>query len=220
MKVFMKLMCLFLFSTLTLPAISQVIGIKGGLNLANILAKSHDGTKIDEFKMKPGFHFGITAEIPVAETTSFETGLFLSTKGFKLDVKESSYSQKSNANLLYLDVPLLAKAYFNVGDAKIYGALGPYIGFGLSGKTKNEVTYDGETESEEIDLKWGSGEDDDIKPLDYGLMAGAGIDIKSIELGLNYSYGLANLEANSEGESKMKNRVISISVGYKFNSKK
>ncbi|MBV5312449.1 MAG: PorT family protein [Prolixibacteraceae bacterium] len=219
MKVMMKLMYFLMFSTLTLPAISQVIGIKGGLNLANILAKSHDGTNIDEFKMKPSFHIGLTAEFPATETTSFETGLFLSTKGFKLDVKESSYSQKSNANLLYLDVPLLAKVYFNAGGSRIYAAFGPYLGFGLSGKTKNEVTYNGQTELEEIDLKWGSGEDDDIKPLDYGLIAGAGINIKSMEFGLNYSYGLANLEATSEDDSEMKNRVISISVGYKFNSK-
>lgn len=219
MKVIMKLMCLFFFSTLTLPAISQVIGIKGGLNLANMFAKSDSETYSDEFNMKPGFHFGLTAEFPVEETTSFETGLLLSTKGFKLDVAEDLYSQKSNVNLLYLDIPLLAKAYFNVGGTKIYGALGPYLGFGLSGKTKNEITYDGETESEEIDLKWGSSEDDDLKRLDFGLMVGAGTDIKSIELGLNYSYGLSNLEATSEGDSKMKNRVLSISVGYKFKSK-
>jgi len=215
----MKLMYFLLFSTLAIPAISQVIGIKGGLNLANMFAKSNDETYSDEFNMKPGFHIGLTAEFPVAETTSFETGLLLTSKGFKLDLEEDMYSQKSNVNLLYLDIPLLAKAYFNVGVTKIYGALGPYIGFGLSGKTKNEVTYDGETESEEIDLKWGSSEDDDLKRLDFGLMAAAGIFIKSIELGLNYSYGLANLEATSEADSKMKNRVLSFSVGYKFNSK-
>lgn len=223
MKIMLKLIYGVMLVALTLPTLAQSFGIKGGLNLANMIVKDDDGTMSDDFKMNPGYLVGLTAEIPVAETASFETGLFLSTKGFKMNEEEtfngSTYTFKSKANLLYLDIPLLAKAYFDAGPSKIYGAFGPYLGYGLSGKIKSEVTGGGETETDEEDVDWGSGEDNELKRLDYGLMAGVGIEVSSLQIGLNYSLGLANIASTTENGSKANNRVLSITVAYKLNSK-
>ena len=212
------------FTMATDELIAQNFGIKAGLNLSNMLIKDDDDTYSDDFKMKPGFHIGATAEFQLTEMFSFETGLLLSTKGFKMSEEETymgeTYKYESKLNLLYLDIPLTAKASFDLGGAKIYGAFGPYLGIGLSGKSKHEETYDGETESEEEDIEWGSDEDEsNLKRLDFGLTMGAGVEINSIQIGLSYALGLANISPYTDGGSKINNRVLGLSVGYKFGGK-
>jgi len=169
-----------------------------------------------------GFHIGLIAEFPIIEKFSFETGIIMSTKGFKVSesttsIGNSIYNFDSTMNLFYLEVPLAGKASYDVGGAKIYGVFGPYLGLGLSGRVKMEST--GEP-TEKQNVKWGSGSNDDVKRLDYGLIIGAGVEIQSILLRLSYSYGLANIISDSSLDTKSQNRVLSLSVGYKFGSKR
>ena len=189
-----------------------------GLNLSNMLMKDDHYTSSDHFKMNPGFHLGATAEIPIPnKMISFETGCLLSAKGYKHSIKEGPMEGEGKLDLLYFDIPLTAKASFIFGDAKIYGVFGPYLGIGLSGKWKSEWTYDGEIGSDERDIKWGSNEDrDDLKRLDFGLTAGTGVEINIFKIGLSYGLGLANISPFTEGGSKRNNRLLSVSLGYKF----
>jgi len=202
---------------------AQVFGVKAGLNLSTQLMKDNDATYSDDYKMNPGFHIGATAEFPLTDLLSFETGLFLSTKGYKVSMSETEMGEtieiKGSTNLYYLDIPLTAKAYFDLSTVKVFGIAGPYIGIGLSGKSKFEMTCGSVTLTEEEDLKWGSGEEDHYRRLDYGLIVGAGVAINSIEIGLSYALGLANISAQTEDGAKTNNRVLGISVGYKFGSK-
>ena len=211
-------------TTATGELFAQKFGIKAGLNLSNMLIKDDIETLSDDFKMNPGFHIGATAEFPLTEMFSFETGLLLSTKGFKTSEGETfegvTYMYKSKANLLYIDIPLTAKASFDLGGAKIYGVFGPYLGIGLSGKTKYEGNFNGETISVEEYIDWGSDEEySDLKRMDFGLTVGAGVELNSIQIGLIYSLGLANISAYTYGGSEVKNRVLGISVGYRFRGK-
>lgn len=130
---------------------------------------------------------------------------------------EETYEYEDKLNIYYLDIPLTAKAIFDVGGSKIYGTFGPYIGMGLSGKIKSEYTGNYETETDEEDINFGSDKDeDDLKRLDYGLTAGVGIELKSIQIGINYNLGLANISSYTDDGNKISNRVLGISVGYKF----
>ncbi len=63
---------------------------------------------------------------------------------------------KIKTNLFYLDIPLTAKASFDLGDAKVFGLFGPYIGMGLTGQSKTVTTIDGKTEKEKEDVEWGA----------------------------------------------------------------
>lgn len=210
--------CLFIavICLLSVQSFAQKYGVVGGFNLANMLMKDDDGTYSDDFKMKPGFHAGVLVNFPATEVLSIESGLLMDMKGTKMeDVFEGVGEVKLTT--YYLDIPVTLKASQELSEGlKLYGKFGPYIGVGLSGKMKAEASYMGESMSEEEDIKWGSGDDDDLKRLDYGLTAGVGVEIKQISIGVNYDLGLANISSYTEDGSKMKNKLLKFSVAYWF----
>ncbi len=214
-----KIATFFLFLLLTISnGMSQTFGVKGGLNLSNMLLKDEDGDYFDDTKMLPGFHAGIFANIPISGSISFEPGLLLSTKGLKVEEEDDDdFEASMKLNTFYADVPLTLKYTYILEDLKIYGAAGPYVGIGISGKSKSTYTYNGESESEEETIEWGSDEDkDDLKRLDFGLTFGAGISKGSILAGISYDLGLANISPYTEDGTKNSNRVFRISIGYIF----
>ena len=210
-----KLVKLFVFSILALISVqtfAQKIGVQGGINLATMLAKDDESTYSDEFDMNLGFNAGITFEIGFNDLLSLEAGVMADSKGFDWDTDFLGIPVKTEFNLLYLDVPVLIKVGPSFGPVKVFGAAGPYVGFGISGKIKAEAQGTSTTE----DVNWGDSEDSDLKSLDYGAKFGAGVEVKGFTLGAYYSLGLANVEPVSEGGSKSQHRVLSFSVGYKI----
>lgn len=147
---------------------------------------------------------------------SLETGALLSTKGYRIKEEEAGGTFEAKVNLMYLHIPVNARVGFDAGPMKIYGAVGPYVGVGLSAKAKLDIEADGMSVSETEDLTFGDGEDDDIKRLDYGLSIGAGAAFGAFEVGLNYDLGLANLSPYTENGYKANSRVFSITAAYKF----
>lgn len=96
-------------------------------------------------------------------------------------------------------------------------AFWPYVGMGLFGMYKTEDTFDGETETDSETIDWGSVKgESDFKRLDYGLTMGAGVEINVIQIGLTYNLGLANISPYSDKGYKRNNRVLALSLGYKF----
>lgn len=119
--------------------------------------------------------------------------------------------------LLYVEVPIQLTGTCKVGKLNFFGTFGPYLGYGIYGRFKDEFTIFGETETTSDDVKWGNDKTEDfIKRLDYGLTAGAGVDLNKFRIGLSYSYGLANISSFTDGNTKVQNRVIGIAVSYRF----
>jgi hypothetical protein len=197
---------------------AQTFGIKGGLNLANLLEKDDDATYSNDYSMNPGFHLGLTVDVPLNDFLSFEPGLLLTTKGMKYEEEIVEFAIAAKLNLYYLDVPLTLKASHELGDGlKMFGAIGPYVGFGMSGKGKITTEYQGDKETEEVDIDGGSDEDEDeLKRLDMGLTFGGGVEINSIMIGISYDLGLSNTSAYQDYGSTTKNRVLKFSLGYRF----
>ncbi|MGF1638120.1 MAG: porin family protein [Cyclobacteriaceae bacterium] len=230
MKNILKIFIFGIVLTMTTNVFAQTYGVRAGLNLSNVLYKLGD-VEDSRYNMNPGFHVGATVDIPISGIFSFESGLMFSTKGYKhsfegLFVNEEGISQngkiETTMNLYYLEIPLTAKASFDIGGAKIYGLFGPYLGLGLSRKINEKVTMDTDTETHKSKYSWPSEENGGYKRLDYGLVFGAGVEIKAFQIGVNYGLGLANLHYKQEIESpnqvntSMKNRVLGISLGYRF----
>ena len=57
-----------------------------------------------------------------------------------------------------------------------------------------------------------------VRRFDYGLNGVAGIEGKSLILGVNYGYGLAKLQSgsNSGEDNNNKHRLLSFTLGFKF----
>jgi hypothetical protein len=185
-----------------------------------MLKKDNQEIYSDDYKLNPDFHLGMTAEFPLNEILSFETGFMISPRGYRVHTEETvsgeSYVTNIKTNLLYFDVPITAKAAYNLGSAKIYGVIGPYVGVGLKGQTKSEVTSGGNTIIDKGDINWGSHDYDNLKRLDFGLTIGAGIEKNSVQVGLSYGLGLANISPVTDNGRKISNRVLAISAGYRF----
>jgi len=215
MKNALRLFAIMFLASLTAQTFAQpTYGVKGGLNFANMLIKDDFDTYSSDFKMNLGFNVGGTAEFLINEMFAFETGLFLACKGFKTVEKGDGWKETLKLNLLYLDIPLTGKAYFDLSGQKVYGIFGPYIGMGLSGKYKYKWDDAGDTGTETETIEWGS--DGEIKRFDFGLTFGAGIEIKTIQIGLTYNLGLANVSSTTEGGAKINNRVLALTAGYRF----
>jgi len=223
-RIYIFSLMLFLVSMQTFAQVR--FGIKAGFNLANMTDKDRNGTYSNDYKMKEGFHLGVTAEYSISNNFSLEPGLLYSSKGFTkpeykagIDghtVDEPEIKITSN----YLEVPINAIYKINLGSVKILLNAGPYLAYALSGKLKaNKIWFGINEDQTERKLKIGNQATDDFKALDYGLNAGAGIEFKKISLGLQYGLGLANIAPSSDIGYTLNNKVISLSLSYKFGHK-
>lgn len=221
MKKLMKWIVTVLMVCMAHVIFAQSVTLKGGLNMADMVITEEAEDITEDFKMNPGFHLGILTEFQLGNGFSFEPGLLLMTKGTRAEEEETYQGivgkYEAKINLYYLDIPLNLKLSADAGSAKIFGTFGPYIGMGLSGKSKFTYSENGDSETEEEDIEWGK--NNDLLRLDWGLGAGAGIEFGKLQLGVSYALGLANIAADSEEDNTAKNRVLSISVGYKISGK-
>ncbi|MBW1613263.1 MAG: PorT family protein [Deltaproteobacteria bacterium] len=218
MKKIAKILLVLVASLLYLQSSAQTFGLKAGLNMATMFEEDDYDTYSNDYSMNPGFHLGLTVGVPFNDFLSFESGLLLETKGMKYEDNILDVDVVVKANLFYLDIPLTLRATTNLESGlKLYGAVGPYVGIGLSGKLKAKAEYQGETETEEEDINWGNDEDmDDLKRIDMGLTFGGGIEINAITLGISYDLGLSNISSYQDEGTTSQNRVLRFSVGYMF----
>lgn len=177
---------------------AQGIGLKAGINLANV---SSEGESAD---MKMGFHFGVVSELALSDALYFAPGLIYSQKGYqyKLDLGIISFDEKYTYT--YLEVPLDFIYKMDLGgDSKFTIAAGPYLAYGLN------VSYKDEDGNESESFK-----DMGMKSLDFGLNLGVGVEFSALKISAQYGLGLAN--TSDMDDYKETNNVIGISVGYFF----
>ncbi|MBC7912919.1 MAG: PorT family protein [Pyrinomonadaceae bacterium] len=199
-------------------------GVKAGVNFANMTIKANGSDIGISPASLTSFHIGGFGEFPLSSTIYLQPGLSLSGKGFKIDESESepgfSYSQKSTLKLLYLEIPLNFLAKFPAGSGKFFIGGGPYLALGISGNAKNDEkldapgTVDDYAESSDEDVKFGS-KDEEVKPLDFGLNILTGYELAN-GLFINANYGLGLSTTNNEQNINIKNKVVSLSIGFKF----
>ncbi|MFP4015066.1 MAG: porin family protein [Chitinispirillaceae bacterium] len=215
-----KLCVAVLLSAMIFGSYAQKIGVKAGMNLSNMVMKDDDFTQSEDFKMKIGFNAGASAEFPITEIFSVESGLMINTRGFTMEEKFTEMGEtvemKVSGNLLYLDIPVNAKVGYSMDNLKIYGSAGPYLGFGLSGNQKSETTFMGETQKTDEDVEFGSDDNSDIKRMDLGLNLGAGVEFGSFQIGGSYGLSLLNNSPVDDNGATITHNVIAISLGYVF----
>ena len=204
--------------------------LKAGINLANV-SVTDDGD-VDEANMLTSFQVGIVGDIPMGKIISFQPGLIFTGKGSKTQSGSASSPTyfKATSNPFYIEVPANIVFKLPIGTAsKFFVGAGPYLGIGISGKNKTEGKYLSAAFETEQNIEFS---DDDpttfnyeenaglgvLKRFDYGLNGTAGIEGKSIVLGVNYGLGLAKLQSgsNNSEDRNNKHRVLSFTVGFKL----
>lgn len=215
----MKKILLSLVAVVMVIAVANAqtsFGVRAGANLANI-----GGDDTDDAKMKIGYHVGAYANIGLTDMFALEPGLFLSSKGYKVEESETEefmgevmkYEYEGKSNITYLDIPVLAR----ISTASGFNVfVGPQFSFLLGNKYKEEETMSTggvtETESDEDSSTEG------MNKLDLGLALGVGYQLESgLNFNLGYDLGLSNINDFEGSEDyKVHNRVIKISVGFNF----
>lgn len=205
---------------LSINLFSQTFGIKGGLNLATMLEKNDSGIISEKYTSQPSFHFGLSAEFPISQLLSLETGLLLSGKGYHHFEEGNILINDYDAvlSIYYLEIPVLAKIKYDLGSFEVFGTLGPYLAIGFAGNYRYDTEVLGIRVADTTAIEWGS-DINEYKTLDMGLSIGAGIAFDAIELGVSYQLGLISTSGITTDNYIRKNRALAISLGYKLNIK-
>lgn len=214
----------FIIPTSTFAQIK--FGIKAGINLADMNGRV-DGIKDSDTKTKLGFNLGGVLNYSFTDILSLETGLILDSKGYEYRFDSNGdFSSKADygklvTSIYYLDVPINLKVRYDLGNIKVFGRFGPYIGFALSGKIK--ATGDLKNDMKDLGLDTekpiefgGSATNDDLKGFDFGLIFGAGVGIGKVEIGADYDWGLLNILPGGDSDNYIRNGVFKFSLAYMF----
>ncbi len=203
----------------TIQSQAQSFILKAGMSLPDFYV--NNGEDVDmtaDYKMRTGFHTGLSADFPQNKVLSFEPGIMFSSKGAKSSDNDAGYRRDVVVALYYLDIPLLLKAGTEIGGGiQLFAAAGPYAGVGLSGKSKITSELNGVEEHGEVDVEWGDAEDE-IKRIEFGATFGAGLEIRSFLIGVGYDLGITDI-TNIPGDHDdfdFKNRVLRFTIGYRF----
>lgn len=206
-------------ATISTASAQMRFGPEVGLNLTSIQTKV-DGTS-DNSDMKIGARFGAVADIPMTANLYLRPGIQFSMMGGKKEVKEdffgTTYTYTSTVTLNYIQVPVnILYKFGEEGGGRFYVGLTPYLGFGISGTAK--VKFEGESESEKI--KFGSGDDADVKAMDFGAGLKLGYELPmGLYFDVAFLQGLSNNVPKGDSDHKMTNRNITIGIGYLFGGK-
>lgn len=172
-----------------------------GMNFSNV-------TKADNTKALPGFQLGVGMDYGFSENWSLQSGLMISSKGYKFDYKDEYYNESYKARPIYLDIPILAAYKFNISDnTKFVINAGPYLAFGLGGKYNYDEGEDPKIFKDYEDEKgW--------KRFDLGIQYGIGLELSDRYL-INLT-GQNGFISPVDGGDDPKNMTFTIGVGYRF----
>ena len=164
--------------------------------------------------MKPGFHAGLYATLPLGPGFAIEPGVLYSEKGTELTgtlpferLNFLNAKVTATSRMAYIDVPVLAKAYITPG---FYVFAGPQVSFLVSNKVRVEAGALGvEAYQRDFDVK------NQFRSVDFSVTGGLGYQFNNgLGLSAGYDYGLSSLDKNNRFDAQ--NRVIKASVNYSF----
>ncbi len=231
----------FAFFTIISPNASAQVSVvvKAGGNLYNI-NRIDSMNHLSNTSAVPGFHAGVTFEIPVSEKISFQPTILFTTKGYQSRLNgfiigaegdTTYFSNKTSMIPYYLEVPLNVVYRQRLGNNFAFIGAGPYVAYGLGGRWNNELA--GTTQAT-VKTKgtlqfledYGTGSTSgDVLPYTRRIDLGAGA-LLGYEFACRYSVqlggqmGLLNLEPYNDGRrpvyaSKL-TYGMSLSLGYKL----
>jgi len=193
---------LFLFCCAFFPAIVSfgqaevAIGIKGGLNFANVNVSQSAGVN---YNNRTGYHFGAYTLFKLGKI-GIQPEVLFSKQGTKYAVSTTNY----DANFDYVNIPVILKLYTVAG---INLQLGPQIGFVSGGDVKSTVSGVTTTQAAK----------NFVKSSDVSIAMGLGWDLPfGLSIDARYNLGVSDNNNVSGSTSTVKNQVFMVSAGYRL----
>jgi hypothetical protein len=163
------------------------LGIKGGLNVANLMGD------VEDVAIRTSIHAGLVAEIIINDKFSIQPELLYSGQGASV-----TSDGGGRIKLDYITLPVLAK--FPIAKNLSLEA-GPQVGFLVSGKYKTNDSND---------------KIEDTKTIDFGLNAGLGYELNNgVFFQARYNLGLTDVGFAGDN-NRASNAVIQFSIGKLF----
>jgi hypothetical protein len=195
---------------------SQIkFGPKVGLNFSEL--PNYTEYIIDQ-KICIGYHLGVIAELRLSDVLFLQPGVLISSKGSKYIVGNNTDGSTNGFSdfkfsCLNAEIPLDLIYKFDLPSFKLLLIAGPHFGYGLKGKWESS---DGTSSK----IHFGNDPVDDLKPFDYGLDLGAGVEVGRIQFSSLYYTGLKTLSTMNPPRKEQKYKVLSISIAYLFGKEK
>jgi len=219
----LRKLCLGLFAVvLTTSYVSAQLtfGARAGFIYTTLTVESDGIVAIKEYrnKFKSGFQIGIVADYALGEFFSIQPGLLFAQQGFKNVYPEV----KTTTNLNYLQVPVNFQYKHPLDKIDILIQTGPYLGFGINGKSKYWDENRKRMPDKDFKISFGNDrEKDDFKCFDFGIGVGAGLQFGNIQAGFGYNIGIRNLNIKRSAykygdKTIMKIKGLALTVTYLF----
>lgn len=201
-----RISILLLFIVASAAVSAQSLGIKAGVNYSNIIKSGDDDFKTE---FKPGFHAGLTVDVPLVSGLSFAPELMYSQKGYKVSGTSILFGDYENSiTTNFIEVPVLLK----IKAANIFNIhVGPQVSFLTSTKTsfkQGSAEYEEKVEED----------NDNLKKSLFGGVIGAGINIGAKTV-LSARYALDFQKNNEDGTSETpeyRNQVFQVGLGFRL----
>lgn len=210
-----SILTLLLASACTAGFAQVSFNAKAGLNLSSYMGSGSDGAKF-----KPGVRVGVGMEYQFSELFSIQPSLFFSQEGPKasetINVSGATAKAELSVNQLYLKLPVNAQLRFKVGEnTNFIMATGPYIGYGIGGKSTIKATATVGNQTGKVKEKIDTFGDDsplDLNRFDMGWNLGLGLEFNRFLVGVDSQFGFVDVKDNTS----TRNLNFGLTLGYKF----
>ncbi len=190
-----------------MPLISNAQSEVGSLNIQPKIGLNIATMPAGDAKSRKAFAAGVEAEYFVHQNLSLSVGAIYSQQGFR-DSKEIGITDMAapdadcNFILDYINIPIMANIYASNGLAVKAG-----IQPGFRIRSKFKLTADGTTINA----------DNFTRNFDLAIPLGVSYEFNNLQFDIRYNIGITNATRDIYTESgNAKNRVVQISLGYKF----
>lgn len=225
-KRYILIFLLLLMTIVTAAQAQTEVSIKAGANYSKVIIEDATGDR-QETQFTPGWHIGLSVDVPVGNEFYIQPGLLYTRKGFTQE--DSWFAGTGNnfnvkANYFELLVNFLYKP--TLGSGKLLVGTGPYLGYGTGGKWESDedvvIGDHGDVHFSNDAMDGGDGNSYLYgKPLDYGVNFLVGYEfLNKISAQFNVQLGLTNLipeySDGTKRDGTFKNIGFGVSLGYKL----
>lgn len=172
-----KLIASIFFIAITSLAFAQDgVGLKGGINFSSFIQN-----EIEDENMRTGWHAGLYSKSSIGHNVYFQPELLFSTKGTSIEYTIGNSQGQTDANLYYIDVPVLIGV--DLTD-RLSLQVGPYLSYLVD----VNITSEGDFGNDESDV-----DRDHLKSFDFGLSGGLEYNFGWVGVGARYNYGFTEI---------------------------